>query len=62
MFSPIGRANEYAEKYVQCIRGARDAREKNDKELYKAYVYDALKHSRISRLWLKLAEQLDDVS
>ena len=61
MFSPIDRANEAAEKYTQCIRGAREAREKNDKELYKAFVYDALKHARVSQLWLKLAQQLDEV-
>ena len=62
MFSPIDRANEAAEKYTQCIRGAREAREKNDKELYKAFVYDALKHAEVSQLWLKLAEKLDEVS
>ena len=61
MFSPIDRANEAAEKYTQCIRGAREAREKNDKELYKAFVYDALKNARVSQLWLKLAQQLDEV-
>ena len=62
MFSPINRAEQSAEKYLQCIKGVKEARAKEDKELYKAYMYDALKHARVSRLWLKLAEQLDDVS
>ena len=57
----LDQSHSYAKKFLQCVEGAQESRKQNDKELYEAYAYDAIKHAEVASLFLQLAQKLDKI-